>query len=121
MFEFFVGYGMGAGSGVARKASLARSSAVGESAAQLGRIEDLAEEVARLLVIVRAMWSLLEDKGFDPEELKTAIDDVESKAQIKPEAADCPECGSKVAPGLPACQLCGAAVFHTETGPASPV
>ena len=110
MFEFFVGYGLGAGSGMSRKASLARSTAVGEASSQLGRIEDLADEVDRLLVIVRAMWTLLEEKGFSPEELKAEIERIESRELAKPMPSDCPSCGSKVAPGLTACQFCGAAV-----------
>ncbi len=71
-------------------------------------------------MIVRAMWSLMEEQGMTPEQLKAKIEEIDSTdgevdGRVRPELAHCRNCDSKVAPGLRACQLCGTEV-RPDTG-----
>lgn len=119
MLEFFIGYSMGERSAT-KAASLARSAAVADGFRHTNRIEDLNERVDKLLMIVRAMWSLMEEQGMTPEQLKAKIEEIDSTdgevdGLVRPELAHCRNCDSKVAPGLRACQLCGTEV-RPDTG-----
>jgi hypothetical protein len=119
MLEFFIGYSMGERSAT-KAASLARSAAVADGSRHTSRIEDLNERVDKLLMIVRAMWSLMEEQGMTPEQLKAKIEEIDSTdgevdGRVRPELAHCRNCDSKVAPGLRACQLCGTEV-RPDTG-----
>jgi len=76
---------------------------------------DVHDRVDRLVLVVEAMWSLLEDAGYSAEQLKERIEamdaadgTVDGKRTAK--VAQCRACGSKVAAGLPACQFCGTKV-----------
>ena len=76
---------------------------------------DVHERVDRLVLVIEAMWSLLEESGYTPEQLQKrieAIDAADGTADGKRTAkvAQCRACGSKVAAGLPACQFCGTKV-----------
>ena len=113
MFEFVLGYS--AGSGVAsRAASLARSAAVGDATIQTNRIEDLNERIDSMALILRAMWSLMEENGVTTEQLIEKMEELdrldghEDGAMARRTPIDCPSCDSKVAPGLKSCQFCGA-------------
>jgi hypothetical protein len=119
MLEYFIGYGMGERSAT-RAASLARSAAVADGTRHTNRIEDLNERVDKLLMILRAMWALMEEQGMTAEQLMAKIEEIdgadgEVDGQVRPEMAVCPNCDSKVAPGLRACQLCGTEV-RPDTG-----
>ena len=119
MLEFFLGYNMGQQSAT-RAASLARSAAVADGSRHTNRIEDLNERVDRLLMIVRAMWALMEEQGLTTEQLMAKIDELDLQdgvddGQVRSAIVECPSCQSKVAPGLRACQLCGTEV-RPDTG-----
>lgn len=119
MLEFALGYTV-AGRGRARAASLASSMAMGESSRQANLLEDLAERVDRQLLLIQALWALLEEQGYTEEQLVAKIKEIEAANPItghaSPVPADCPECGSKVAVGLTKCQICGTEVDQ-ETYP----
>lgn len=76
---------------------------------------DVHERVDRLLLVVGAMWSLLEENGYSPEQLKARIEEIDAADGVldgkrTPAMGHCRNCDAKVAPGLPACQFCGTAV-----------
>ncbi len=111
MLEYFLGFTMGQQSAT-RAASLARSAAVADGTHHTNRIEDLNERVDKLLMIVRAMWALMEEQGMTPEQLMAKIDELDLQDgvdddQVRSQIVECPSCQSKVAPNLRACQLCG--------------
>jgi hypothetical protein len=119
MVEYFIGYSMGQ-QAATRAASLARGAAVADGTYHTNRIEDLNERVDKLLMVVRAMWALMEEQGVTAEQLKAKIDEIDLQDgndddRVAPQIAECPSCGSKVAPSLRACQLCGTEV-RPDTG-----
>ena len=110
MLEYFIGYGMGQKTAT-RAATLARSAAVADGTLHTNRIEDTNERVDKLLMIVRAVWALLEEQGYTAEQLKAKLEEIDLEdgvldGQVRLPLAECPSCQSKVAPGLRACQLC---------------
>ena len=119
MLEYFIGYNMGQ-KAASRAATLARSAAVADGTLHTNRIEDTNERVDKLLMIVRAMWALLEEQGYTAEQLSAKLEEIDLEdgvldGQVRPPVAECPACESKVAPGLRACQLCGTEV-RPDTG-----
>jgi hypothetical protein len=119
MLEYVLGYTMGQKT-ASRAASLARSAAVADGTHHSNRIEDLNERVDRLVMIMRAMWALLEEQGMTAEQLMAKIEEIDlqdgvADGQVRADPAQCPSCQSKVAPGLRACQLCGTEV-RPDTG-----
>ena len=121
MLEFVIGYSAGQRT-ASRAASLARSAAVADTAQHTNRVEDLNERIDRLAMIVRAMWELLEEQGMTAEQLVEKLEamdlaDGTADGQIRQTPIDCPTCESKVAPGLPKCQFCGAAIVRDDDHP----
>ena len=119
MLEYFIGYGMGQKTAT-RAATLARSAAVADGTLHTNRIEDTNERVDKLLMIVRAMWALLEEQGYTAEQLSAKLEEIDLEdgvldGQVRLPPVECPPCQSKVAPGLRACQLCGTEV-RPDTG-----
>ncbi len=111
MVGFMLGYS--AAQRTARRSASMTVSA--ESSIQSNRIEDLRERVDSLAIIVRGMWALMEEQGMTTEQLMAKIDELDKMdgvpdGLITPTATDCPQCESKVAPGLTKCQFCGADV-----------
>jgi hypothetical protein len=79
-------------------------------------IGSLEERLDRMVVVIEAMWSLLQEHGYTDEQLATRIreiDEADGTADGRRTLAPvtCPGCEAKVAPGLARCQICG-----TETG-----
>ena len=122
MLEFVIGYSAGSAT-ASRAASLARSAAVGDATIHSNRIEDLNERIDSLALILRAMWSLMEESGVTTEQLVAKIEEFdrldghEDGAMARRTPVDCPSCDSKVAPGLAACQFCGAAIQVEDDHP----
>ena len=112
MLEFITGYVMGERSAT-RSAALARDAAGAAVSSHLGRVGAVDERVDRLLLVVEAMWTLLRDQGLSDEDLRARIEELDRADGVADERRtslprDCPGCGAKVAPGLGACQYCGA-------------
>ena len=110
--HFLAGYVLGEhGKQSARLASqvAARS---GASSEDLFGVED---RVDRLILIVAAMWSLLEEQGLTESQLLDRIKSLDaadgtSDGKFTPQPSVCRQCSAKVAAGLTACQFCGTAV-----------
>lgn len=125
MLDFVLGYTAGQRS-AGRAASLARSTAVGDATITTNRIEDVNERVDRLAMIVRAMWALLEESGYRPEDLVAKLEEMdlsdgELDGQVRQMTVDCPSCKSRVAPGLRNCQFCGAVARTEDDHPLSSI
>jgi hypothetical protein len=76
------------------------------------RVEQVNEKVDNLGVIIKAMWSLLEENGYTAEQLLDRIEEIELQRKTEaedgiPAASRCRKCDSMVAKGLPNCQYCG--------------
>lgn len=121
MLDFVIGYAAGSQT-ASRAASLARDAAVADGTLATNRIEDTNERIDSLAMIVRAMWALLEEQGLTQEQLIAKIDELDlldgiDDGQMRRGPVDCPECDSKVAPGLTKCQYCGAEVKPLDSNP----
>jgi len=109
-FTFLTGYLVGQHG--AQSAKLAAS--VGSrSGASVHDIEDLNERVDRLILVVDAMWSLLEEGGYSDVQLRRRIAEIdlvdgEEDGKRRDLATTCVECDSKVPVGRATCQFCGA-------------
>lgn len=90
-------------------------------ASALMRVPD---RVDRLILMIDAMWSLLEETGYSDVQLRrriAAIDAADGTANGKRVdlAVTCGSCGSKVPVGRETCQFCGAPAPTSES--ASPL
>jgi hypothetical protein len=114
--SFLAGYVLGEhGRQSARLASQA-GARIGPSNDDLFGIED---RVDRLILIVAAVWSLLEEQGLTEEQLHErirALDEADGvpDGKMTPQPTTCTSCGAKVGAGLTACQFCGTAVAVEE-------
>jgi hypothetical protein len=112
--HFLAGYVLGEhGRQSARLAAAAGAVAGG---ARREDVHELHDRVDRLTLVVAAMWSLLQEQGFDEAALAARIrelDEADGVADGKTTARpnDCRSCGAKVGAGLEQCQFCGAAVL----------
>lgn len=121
MLEFMLGYSAGSAT-ASRAASLARDAAVAAGTLHTNRIEDANERIDELAIIVRAMWSLMEEQGMTPDQLVAKIEEIDledgvADGKVTQLPVDCPSCDSKVPPGLANCQYCGAEVVATAEHP----
>lgn len=121
MLEFVIGYSVGT-QGQARAASLARSMEAAQGSKHSERVEQVNEKAENLGVIVKAMWSLLEDNGYTGDQLMDRIEKIQAQEKAEredgiPSATRCRSCDSMVANGLPNCQYCGAAMPLTDRHP----
>jgi rubrerythrin len=121
MLEFIAGYSAGT-KGQARAASLARSMEASQSGRHTDRLEHLNGKVENLGVIVRAMWSLLQEQGMTSEQLMDRIEEIHAEMERErndgiPEAVRCTNCDSMVARGLSNCQICGEQVRDNQPDP----
>ena len=109
---FLTGYILGQHG--AQSARLA-STAAGQGGASAREILEIHDRVDRLILVVDAMWSLLEEAGYSDEQLReriAAIDAADGVEDGRRTAlpSSCRSCGAKVAAGLASCQFCGAAL-----------
>lgn len=120
MLNFMWGYVMGQKSAT-DAAVYARTADTAGSMASHRRLIDVDERIDRLLLLVEAMWSVLEEHGFTDEELAARLIELDQSdgnldGRRVPLPSTCRSCGSKVAAGLTACQFCGTAL-STDTTP----
>jgi hypothetical protein len=121
MLEFIAGYSTGT-KGQARAASLARSMESSQAGRHTERVEQVNRKVENLGVILRAMWSLLEEQGLTSDQLMDRIEEIHAEMERVrndgiPEAVRCTNCDSMVARGLSNCQICGEQVRGNEPDP----
>lgn len=98
----------------------ARSANAADSTSSHRRLIDVDERIDRLLLLVEAMWSLLEENGFSDQDLADRLiqldhSDGNLDGRRVPPPSTCRSCGSKVAAGLAACQFCGTAIAADPT------
>jgi hypothetical protein len=111
MIPMIAGYVMGQ-RGVARAAGLGVVANAMSGAGSAAGIEALDERIDRLLLVTEALWTLLKEHGHTDEDLAALIrrlDEADGTADghRSPAPHTCASCGSKVAAGLPKCQICG--------------
>lgn len=108
--QFITGYVLGSRN-LGRAAGLA-ASASSFADSPTGRIHALNDRIDRLVLVVEAMWSLLEESGFNEEDLAARISqldqaDGEADGKRAQETGRCEDCGAVIGRGLPNCQFCG--------------
>jgi hypothetical protein len=118
MFEFVTGYVMG--SRQAGKVAGMAASADSFNRGPASKLHDVNDRLDRLIMVVEAVWSLLEESGYTKEQLEERIkvmDQVDGteNGRVLRQRLRCPSCDSVVVEGIGHCQICG-----TEVGEASP-
>jgi len=108
--DFIAGYVLGQ-RGAARAAGMA-SVAATFAASPTAKIQALDDRIDRLMLVVEAMWSLLEEGGYTADQLVERIksldgSDGEIDGRTATSAGRCPECGAMLGRGLANCQFCG--------------
>jgi hypothetical protein len=111
--EFLAGYLMGARM-AGRAGRLAASSAIMSQPTTAGKHLDLDERLDRLAVVVEAMWALLEEKGYSPDDLEAKVAELEERLIQTPiaSATPCTSCDALVPRAMDHCQFCGAAAAN---------
>ena len=111
--EFLFGYLMGARMAGRAGAMSAAASLLSEPTTA-GKHLDLDERLDRLAVVVEAMWALLEQSGFSPEDLEAKVAELDERLIKSPMAAatPCTSCDALVPRGMDHCQFCGAATAN---------
>jgi hypothetical protein len=118
---FLTGYVLGQhGTQSARLAA----TAAGQTGSSASEMLDLHDRVDRLILVLDAMWSLLEDAGYSDEQLKARIEEIDSSDGVLDgkrtfRAVQCGACEAKIAPGLPSCQFCGTKLPESSHDPIS--
>lgn len=86
------------------------------SARQGRRVDDAADDVMRLVLILQAMFELMGERlGITQEELMARIHEIDGRdgtvdGRVTPAPRDCPACQTKVPVDRETCQFCGTAV-----------
>jgi hypothetical protein len=112
---FITGYVLGS-----RDAALTRSAATAMRASTPeSKVLDLHDRVDRLVLIVEAMWSLLEETGLTEEQLLAKISELDTAdgvadGRITRAPTTCPACGSASPAGRTTCQVCGGPLDVTD-------
>jgi hypothetical protein len=116
---FLTGYVLGQhGAQSARLASIAGA----RDGVSVDDLLDVEERIDRLILVIDAMWSLLEEQGFNDAQLRERIEEIDAadgdadgRRSARP--VPCGGCGAMVAAGLTACQFCGSPVAAGSTSP----
>ena len=107
--HFLTGYVLGQQGTLSARLAALTAGGQGTSAADVLALED---RLDRLVLVLGAMWSLLEERGFTNDDLIARINEIDRADGLADGRrfsgpSECASCGSKVAPGLTACQFCG--------------
>ncbi len=98
------------------------STAAGSTGSSKNDVLDVHDRVDRLILVVEAMWSLLEENGYTEDQLRSRIAHIDSADGVEDgrkvtRGVDCRDCGSIVPAGRPNCQFCGADAAEYDEGP----
>jgi hypothetical protein len=120
---FLTGYVLGQQG--AQSARLA-STAANASGSNIRDLLEVHDRVDRLILVVDAMWSLLEDAGYTDEQLRSRIQEIDladgtEDGKRTELVSQCVGCDAKVAPGLASCQFCGTPLPENQQDPLSSV
>ena len=99
MLEFVLGYSAGSAT-ASRAAMLARSAAAADGSLHTNRIEDLNERLDSMAIILRALVSLLEERGLSAADLMAKIEELDladgtADGRIKAGPVECSGCGGR--------------------------
>ena len=116
---FLTGYVLGQQG--AQSARLA-STVANRSGSSVRDLLEVHDRVDRLILVVDAMWSLLEDAGYSDEQLQERIRQIDladgtEDGKRTELASECVGCDAKVAPGLASCQFCGTPLPENSLDP----
>jgi hypothetical protein len=108
--DFIAGYVLG--SQTAGRAGRLASSASRFSGEPTSRLHDLNERLDRVVLVMEAMWSLMEEQGMTEDDLRRRIQELDATdgvvdgRKVEP-AGRCPSCEAAVGRGAGICQFCG--------------
>jgi hypothetical protein len=88
--------------------ALAQVEAEAKAAPMREQLEDLQMQMRRVMVVVDALWSMLEEAGYSREDLRRRIGVYEAKAEAPEVTMRCRQCGAALPAGRATCQICGA-------------
>ena len=91
---------------------MAASAAQFQARSGANRAQDMIERFDRLMLVVQAMWSIMEEDGHTHEELVARMEQIDAAdgtedGRKTPTPQTCPGCQAKVGHGLTHCQFCG--------------
>ncbi len=107
--DFIAGYVLGKRS-LSRAAGLA-ASADAFAAPTSNKLYDLNDRIDRMLLVVEAMWSLLEESGYTAEQLTERMQTLSEQGHPGDDGSHaggrCAGCGAVFGRGSEICQFCG--------------
>lgn len=109
--SFITGYVLGSRM-LGKKLGMTASAQSFSSGASSTDVYDLNDRIDRVLMVMEAMWSLLEESGYTREQLAARIEEIDAAdgrtdGRSTPSATPCPKCGAALSAGAPSCQFCG--------------
>lgn len=103
--SFLLGYVLG--SRTAATVSHAAAQAVQHGASE-EKVRDVDDRIDRLLLIVSAMWELLEETGMTEERLVAKMEEIAAVEEAeRANPIRCRQCDARVPTDADACQFCG--------------
>lgn len=96
-----------AGARVAGKQVAAASTTSAMQDAPETRFMDIEDRIDKMVIIVEAMWDLLQEAGVAPERLEAKIAELDATRRLRNESRPCPNCEAAIPSGLQRCQWCG--------------
>ena len=108
--SFISGFVLGATE--AARLQAAASTPMVPAASSTSRMLDIDDRVDRLVLVVQAMWALLEETGLSEEDLLAKIRELDLADGVEDGKSTrlpvtCSSCGSASPAGRTTCQLCG--------------
>ncbi|MDH3539519.1 MAG: hypothetical protein OEP52_05965 [Acidimicrobiia bacterium] len=109
--DFITGYVLGSRM-LGKKIGMTASAASFSTGSASGDLHDVHERIDRVLMVIEAMWSLLEESGYTREQLVARIEELDAAdgradGRSTPPAQPCPQCGAAINAGAAICQFCG--------------
>lgn len=96
-----------AGARVAGKQVAAAGTASAMQSSPETKFLAMEDRIDRVVIIVEAMWDLLQEAGVPPERLEAKIAELDETRRLRNESRPCPNCEAAIPSGLQRCQWCG--------------
>lgn len=108
--SFIFGYLAGT-QAAARMGAMARSN-TSFAPAVSSESDKLSDRLDRMALVIEAMWSLLEENGYSPDDLAARIEEMDvadgvRDGRVQKPPVRCRACEAMMSADSPACQICG--------------
>ncbi len=96
-----------AGTRVAGKQVAAASAAASIQGTPEAKFMAIEDRLDKMVIIVEAMWDLLQEAGVPADRLEAKIAEVDATRRLRNESRPCAKCNAAIPSGLQRCQWCG--------------